>query len=170
MQPTTKSKLKKAALIALGVAVVAGIGIQFVPVKGVGTNPPERYKLDAPPEVEAILRVSCMDCHSNETRWPWYTKLAPASWLLARDVRKGRSHFNMSEWGDSDEKERAIDKENAWEEIESGEMPLPVYTTWPMHQDAKMTDEKKAILKAWLLAKPAKAEGDAKPETKPEAK
>jgi hypothetical protein len=167
MQPTTKQKLKKALLYALGVVVLVGIGIQFIPVKGVEPNPPARYKLDAPPEVEAILRVSCMDCHSHETRWPWYTKLAPASWLLARDVRKGRSHFNMSEWGETDEDERRLDKENAWDQIEEGKMPLPVYTTWPLHQDAKMTDEKKAKLKGWLLAhKTPKAAAESKPEAK----
>jgi Haem-binding domain len=167
MQPTTKSKLKKAALIALGVGVVVGIGIQFIPVKGVEANPPERYKLDAPPEVEAILRESCMECHSHETRWPWYTKLAPAKWLMARDVRRGRSHFNMSEWGGTDEQERQLDKETAWEEIEEGEMPLKVYI-YPMHLGARLDDEEKAKLKAWLLAHKAapKAAAESKPETK----
>jgi hypothetical protein len=161
MQPTTKQKLKKVLMIALGVAVVGGIAIQFIPVKGVGSNPPERFKIDAPPEVEAILRESCFDCHTNETRWPWYAKLAPASWLLARDIRKGRSHMNMSEWGEASEDARALDKENSWDEISEGEMP-PWFYIIPMHPKAKLDDAKKATLKAWLLAKKA-------PEPKAEA-
>jgi hypothetical protein len=159
MQPTTKQKLKKALVIALGVGVVAFIAIQFIPVKGVGSNPPERFKIDAPPEVEAILRESCFDCHSNETRWPWYTKLAPASWLLARDVSKGRSRMNMSEWGEAGEEERTIDRENSWEQIEAGEMPPWFYL--PAHPSAKLDDAKKAKLKAWMLAKPAETKAEA---------
>src|SRR4051794_26410783 len=112
-----RPRLVKALKIGLLVAVVAGVAIQFVPVKGIGVNPPERYKLDAPPEVEAILRRACFDCHSNETKWPLYARMAPSSWLMARDVNKGRSRMNFSEWGDADEKEREIDKENSWEQI-----------------------------------------------------
>jgi hypothetical protein len=148
-----RSALKRAIRIALGLAILVGIGIQFIPVPGVGANPPERYKVEAPPEVEAILRESCYDCHSNETRWPFYAKLAPSSWLLIRDVKKGRAHMNFSEWGDSDEAERTIDKENSWEQIEAGEMPPWFYL--PMHPGAYLSDEKKAVLKKWLLAKPA---------------
>ena len=77
--PTSgRPKLKKAAKAALLVAIVVGVAIQFIPVKGVGSNPPKRYKVDAPPQVEALMRRACYDCHSNETRWPWYAKLAPS--------------------------------------------------------------------------------------------
>ena len=142
--------LKKALKIGLLVAIVVGVAIQFVPVQGVGVNPPERYKLDAPPEVEAILRRSCFDCHSNETKWPFYARLAPSSWLLIRDVKKGRSRMNFSEWGDSEEKDKQIDKENAWDQIESGDMPKWFYV--PMHWSAHLTTADKSTLKTWLLA------------------
>lgn len=141
----------KVLLGAAGVLGAAGIAIQFVPVEGVGNNPPERYTIDAPPEVEAILRRSCMDCHSNETRWPWYSRMAPAAWLVIKDVRKGRSRMNMSEWGETDEEERSTDRENSWEQIESGEMPPWFYI--PMHPDSRLSDADKALLKTWLLAK-----------------
>jgi hypothetical protein len=145
------SKFTKFLLGAGGLIVAAGVGIQFVPVEGVGNNPVERFALDAPPEVEAILRRSCMDCHSNETRWPWYSRLAPASWLVMRDVRKGRSRFNMSEWGDTDEEERATDKESSWDQVATGEMPPWFYI--PMHPDARLSDADKALLKDWFLKK-----------------
>lgn len=143
-------RLKKVMKIGLLVVVVVGVGIQFIPVDGVGVNPPQRYKLDAPPEVEAILRRACYDCHSNETAWPFYARLAPSSWLMIRDVKKGRSRMNVSEWGDAEESERQIDKENSWEQIESGQMPLWFYL--PMHPSARLSDADKTILKTWLLA------------------
>jgi hypothetical protein len=142
------SKLTTAAKIAVPLGIVIGVGLQFVPVQGIGSNPTDRSKLEAPPEVEAILRRSCFDCHSNETRWPWYARLAPGSWLMARDVRKGRSHFNMSEW-DDDQEARNVDKDMAWDEIESGEMPPWFYL--PLHPDARLSKEDKATLKAWLV-------------------
>jgi hypothetical protein len=144
-----RKKLKTAAKAAVLVGVVVGVGIQFIPVKGVGSNPPERFKIDAPPEVEAIMRKACFDCHSNETRWPWYAKLAPSSWLMARDVLKGRSRMNLSEWGDADEKERTTDREVSRDQLDEGNMPPWFYL--PMHPDAKLTTAEKDLLKNWLV-------------------
>jgi hypothetical protein len=145
------------------IAGVAGFGLlQIAPVKSlgiptqdIGTNPPERFKFDGPPEVEAVMRRACFDCHTNETRWPLYARIAPGSWLMARDVHKGRSHLNFSKWADADEDERQTDRENAWDQIESGEMP-PWFYVLPMHPDAKLSDADKALLKSYLLAKAGK--------------
>jgi hypothetical protein len=152
-----RPRLRKALKIAVPVLLVVLVALQFVPVKGIGSNPPERYKLDAPPEVEAILRRACFDCHSNETHWPFYARIAPGSWLMARDVLKGRGRMNLSEWGDADESERQIDKENSWEQIEAGEMPKWFYI--PMHPSARLSAADKETLKAWLLK-------DKKPKSK----
>lgn len=157
--PPRRRRLRKVLRIALLTVVVAGVGIQFIPVEGVGVNPSERFAMDAPPEVQAILRRACMDCHSNETHWPLYSRIAPGSWLMAYDVKKGRSRMNFSEWGDADEDERAIDKENSWEQIESGAMP-PWFYIYPFHLDAKLSDADKALLKSWLLAKQEAKEDD----------
>jgi hypothetical protein len=146
-------RFKRLAVIAAGVMAAGGVAIQFIPVKGVGVNPEERYALKAPPEVQEILRNSCMDCHSNETKWPWYARLAPSSWLMVRDVKKGRAHMNMSEWSDDDVDAMNLDKENSWDEIEEGHMP-PWFYIYPMptHWNGYLTDKKKEILKGWLLA------------------
>jgi hypothetical protein len=143
-------RIKK--LVRFGVigGVVVGVGIQFVPVAGIGSNPPDRAPLGAPPEVEAIMRRACLDCHSNETRWPLYARLAPGSWLMSRDVTKGRQHLNLSEWGGSDEEEKKMDRENCWEKVEAGEMP-PWFYIYPMHLDAKLSEADKATLKGWFL-------------------
>jgi len=69
-------------------------------------------------EVKAILKASCYDCHSNETVWPWYSKTAPASFLISRDVNNGREHMNFSTWGEYEKREIAEMKEESWEMIE----------------------------------------------------
>jgi hypothetical protein len=168
MQPTSppagRSKLKKALKIAILAAAVVGIGIQFVPVKGVGVNPPQRYNIGAPPQVEALMRRACFDCHSNETRWPWYAKLAPSSWLMIRDVKKGRSRMNFSEWGDAEESERALDRENSRDQIADGTMPPWFYL--PMHPEARLSAQEKETLKGWLAPPKASASKAAEPAPK----
>jgi hypothetical protein len=147
---TLLRRLRRPALIAAVVLGVAGVAIQFIPVAGIGVNPEERYALKAPPEVKEILKNACFDCHSNETAWPWYARIAPGSWLMARDVKKGRAHMNMSEWTDDDADARHLDMENSWDEIAEGEMPPWFYI--PMHPKAKLSDKEKEILKGWMLA------------------
>jgi hypothetical protein len=147
-------------------ALVVGVGLQFVPVKDIGSNPPARFALDAPPDVQAIMRRACFDCHSNETRWPIYSRIAPGSWLMARDVHNGRNHLNFSEWADVDEDERQTDLENCWDQVASGEMPKWFYI-YPFHLDAKLSDADKAALKAYFLK--GAGGGDKKPSGEPTA-
>ena len=145
-----RSRVKRIFKFAGLGMVVVGVGIQFVPVKDIGTNPSERFALDAPPEIAAILRRACFDCHTNETRWPLYSRLAPGSWLMARDVHKGRTHLNFSEWSAVDKQERADDLETCWEQVESGEMP-PWFYVFPMHPAARLSEGDKAQLKSYFL-------------------
>lgn len=149
-------RIKKLLRIALLGAVVVGVGIQLVPVKGVASNPPERSSLGAPPEVEALMRRACLDCHSNETKWPLYSRIAPGSWLMVRDVKNGRQHLNFSEWSEADDEEKQLDRENCWDAIESGEMP-PWFYIYPLHLSARLSPAEKATLKAWLLKDKGKA-------------
>jgi hypothetical protein len=135
--------------LALGLVAV-GVALQFVPVQDLGSNPPHRFQVDAPPEVLSILKRSCFDCHSNETHWPLYARIAPGSWLLADDVHKGRNHLNFSEWGDVDEDERQDDLEACWDQVEQGAMPPKKYI-YPFHMKAKLSDQDRATLKAFFL-------------------
>jgi hypothetical protein len=148
---STRARVKR--LVAVGVVVV-GVGIQFVPVKDIGTNPGPRFELKAPPEVAAILRRACFDCHTNETRWPIYSRIAPGSWLMARDIHKGRTHLNFSEWASVDDEERQDDLQTCWEQVESGEMP-PWFYVFPMHPAAKLSQQDKALLKSYFLSNAA---------------
>jgi hypothetical protein len=146
-------------LLKFGVVggIVGFVGLQVAPagkigvhVEDIGTNPPERFKIDAPPEVEAVMRRACFDCHTNETKWPLYARIAPGSWLMARDVHNGRNHLNLSKWADADEDERQDDRQNAWEQIEAGDMP-PWFYIYPFHMSAKLSDADKALLKSYLM-------------------
>ena len=101
------SKKKKVAvgLVALLVA------LQLVPVDR--TNPAVTGEVPAPDDVRALLRAACYDCHSNETVWPWYTRVAPVSLLAAHDVEEGREYVNFSEWDRLD----AAGRQHAYEEV-----------------------------------------------------
>lgn len=119
--------------------------IQFYPVAR--ENPPLGKGLEAPPDVAAILQRSCYDCHSNETAWPWYAYVAPLSWLVVRDVERGRSELNFSIWGDYGETKRSSKASTMIEELEEGRMPLGPYL-W-MHPEAQVSPEDLAKLRAW---------------------
>lgn len=128
-----------------GALLFGAIAIQFVPVGR--TNPPIASEIQASAEVMSVLERACYDCHSNETHWPWYSRIAPVSWLVARDVREGRSELNFSAWGELDGRSRAEMMEEVWEEVDEGEMPLWFYT--PLHPEARLTADDKAVLRAW---------------------
>lgn len=131
--------------IAAGVVLALVIIIQLVPVAR--TNPPSDRPIVVPDTVGQILRRACYDCHSHETRWPWYAYVAPMSWLVASDVKKGREHVNFSTWGHYDSEEQAEKLGDIWEEVEDGEMPLKIYL--PLHPDARLSDDDREILRMW---------------------
>jgi cytochrome c551/c552 len=85
-------------LIIIGLLLLAFIGIQFIPVKRTNPLVTTQLKWDSP-QTQALARRACMDCHSNETVWPWYSYVAPASWLIYYDVERGRSQLNLSTLG-----------------------------------------------------------------------
>src|SRR5262245_24374433 len=88
--------VKGIAYTTVLVVITAMVAAQFVPATL--TNPPVQGSLQAPLPISVTLRRACYDCHSNETRWPWYSRVAPVSWLVVRDVNLGREEINFSEW------------------------------------------------------------------------
>jgi hypothetical protein len=133
----------------LGV-VVALTAIQFVPVDR--SNPAAGSEVPATPETRAVLRRACYDCHSHETVWPWYSRVAPLSWLIARDVRQGREELNFSTWDRYSTKQQIKKLKESWEEVAEGEMPPWFYL--PAHRDAALSAEDRAILRKWALGAP----------------
>ncbi|HSP70698.1 MAG TPA: heme-binding domain-containing protein [Bryobacteraceae bacterium] len=130
-------------LLGVGVLLLAA---QIIPYGKDHTNPPV---LKEPawdrPETRRLARLACFDCHSNETVWPWYSKVAPVSWLVYRDVTEGRAELNFSEW-DRPQKEA---KESA-KVIRNGEMPPSTYL--PTHPEARLSPLEREALAAGLQA------------------
>lgn len=135
--------------IGIGIFIIGAVIfvlIQFLPIGPQRTNPPviAEPKWDSP-ETRALARRACFDCHSNETAWPWYSYIAPVSWLLANDAQMGRRAFNFSEW-----KPGMMSAAIMEEQIRSGKMPLPQYLL--MHPEARLTEVEKQKLIAGLHA------------------
>jgi len=100
-----------------------------------------------PPEVKTILDRSCVDCHSNRTSWPWYSRITPVSWWLADHVKDGRKELNFDEWGGYTPRRAARKLEETCDQVKKNEMPLKAYL--PLHPDAKLSDADRAALCRW---------------------
>jgi hypothetical protein len=136
----------------VGLIVVFGL-IQLVPVDR--RNPPVEAEIPAPPEVKTVLRSACYDCHSNETIWPWYSYIAPISWLVAHDVHEGRHELNFSTWNRYSTKQQVEKLKESLEEIEEGEMPPWFYMA--VHRDIQLSARDRAVLRTWARGSPAPA-------------
>ena len=132
----------KAILLGLALLVVA---VQFVPVSR--TNPAGGVEVDAPPQAKAVLKRACYDCHSHETRWPWYAYVAPVAWLISSDVEEGREELNLSRWDAYPPERQAKLLKKIRREAEEGEMPPWYYL--PMHPSARLSPEDLAALRQW---------------------
>jgi len=151
----TVRRLIRWVLLALAAFLVVA---QFVPVDR--SNPPSdpRQSLatvsQPPAPVASALQRSCHDCHSNETRWPWYSRIAPVSWLVAHDVEEGRSHLNFSEWATLDNRRRLRRLEEVCEEITSGAMPDPKYVL--LHPGARLAPDEITAICDWTRQEAAR--------------
>lgn len=141
-----KPLYKKFFTIVLISAAVLFVAAQFIPSNFSRTNPPVtgEPKWDSP-ATRATFMKACGDCHSNETVYPWYSRIAPVSFAVENHIIEGRRHFNISEW---DRSMRGGD--DAAEEVQRGSMPIGPYLL--MHPEANLTAEKKLIFVQGLKA------------------
>ncbi|HXR47035.1 MAG TPA: heme-binding domain-containing protein [Candidatus Limnocylindrales bacterium] len=142
--------MKKKLIWILGLLAVIFVLLQFTnPAR---TNPPVVHDFLAaenpPPPLAAMFRGACYDCHSCETRWPWYSHIAPVSWLIANDVSGGRRHLNLSDWPVDDPERAAKRLENASEELGYHEMPPAKYQA--IHPASRLTADQRQQLIQWL--------------------
>jgi len=137
-------KWLKRILLILAIVFVAA---QFV--RPDFANPPvdEAKVLRAPANVQAILDRSCADCHSNRTVYPWYSRITPVSWWLAKHIRNGRREVNFDEIGGYSAKKAAHKMQEICEQVEKGEMPLESYL--PLHPAAKLSEADRKTLCDW---------------------
>jgi hypothetical protein len=138
----------KTLSLLLMASLVLMLAIQLIPVKR--TNPAVTGDVKAPEAVRTFLKRACYDCHSHETRWPWYSRVAPVSWFIAHDVKEGRNHLNFSTWTDTTASGRDYLRGKIIQEVESGGMPPAAYA-W-MHPAATTNAEDVSWLKAWAEA------------------
>lgn len=136
--------------ILIGVLILFAL-IQFIPNKLpeviLDNNKDLLSNNDFPTAVETQIRASCYDCHSNETIYPWYSYVAPVSFLVKRDTEIGREELNFSDWENLDKRKKAKYLTKIIEEIEEGEMPFPVYLI--THKEAKLSESSKQMLLDW---------------------
>lgn len=145
--------IRKILKITAIAAAVIFFGIQLY--RPNRTHPPivEAETLEpsaaVPDDVAAILKRSCNDCHSHTTLFPWYSNIAPFSWVLIDHVDHGRSHLNFSVWNTYETTKKIRKLEEICEQLESKAMPLPSYL-W-LHRDAILTDDDSKVLCDWAI-------------------
>jgi len=125
--------------------------IQFVPAGKPDTIPENEndliYNNHIPESIVNILKTSCYDCHSNETSFPWYSHVAPVSWLVNRDVIKGREELNFSEWESQSKMDKAKNIDKIINEVKGGKMPMRIYIL--MHSEAKLNEDARQQFVDW---------------------
>ncbi|MBU6410976.1 MAG: heme-binding domain-containing protein [Verrucomicrobia bacterium] len=144
--------MKKRLKWILGVALVVMAALQFTNPSL--TNPNGRgdflAAMQPPPALAAEFRAACYDCHSDQTRWPWYSRVAPVSWLIASDVSGGRHHLNFSEWPTNRPSWEAHRMADMSTELDYNDMPPLQYKI--IHSKARLTKQQRQQLEGWLDA------------------
>src|SRR5580692_3187133 len=153
-----KKSFKRVLKWVLPGAMVIFIVLQFFNPSRI--NPPVKSDFIAaarpPASVAAEIRAACYDCHSDETTWPLYSRIAPASWLIASDVNEGRKHLNLSDWpAEPTRAAKQLDRIN--EVVDYREMPLKKYTV--LHPDANLSDAQRKEVLDWTSATADKLRG-----------
>ena len=141
-------KILKITLLIILFIIVA---IQFIPTnkpKVLLTNENDLiYNNQLPESVANLLKESCYDCHSNETIYPWYSYVAPVSWLVVRDVKIGRGELNFSHWESQSKIDKAKQLDNIIDEVMEENMPMPIYTI--THPSAKLNEKNRQLIADW---------------------
>lgn len=144
--------MKKKILSGLGIAFVL---IQFVrPIKNESDDQTHHIATKYPitSEVEHLLKVSCNDCHSNKTVYPWYNNIQPVAWMLANHVNDGKRHLNLSTFTTLPIAVQNHKLEEIAETVEEKEMPDEAYTLFGLHKEANLTDAQRASIVNWARA------------------
>ena len=140
--------VKKIALVLL----VAFVGIQFIPTERNQSDsvPSTDFMLvnNVPENIQKKLQVSCYDCHSNNTQYPWYNQVQPVAWFLEDHIKEGKAELNFNEWDSLSNRRKKSKLRSIIKQIESDEMPLYSYTL--IHKDASFSEAEKQELIRWI--------------------
>ena len=123
----------------------AFVGIQFVPTERnqSAIEPKTDFMLvnNVPNKIEKKIKTSCYDCHSNNTKYPWYNKIQPAAWFLEDHIKEGKAELNFNEWDSLSNRRKASKLRSIIKQLENSKMPLDSYTF--IHKDAVFSDDEK---------------------------
>ena len=139
--------MKKVLIIILVILVV----IQFIPSgmpdNNLAAGQDIHDVIEVPENVSSIFKNACYDCHSQEVKYPWYSYIAPVSFLVARDIRVGREELDFSKWGELTKRKQIKVLNEISEEVEEGNMPMKIYP--PLHPEAKLTQKDRDLIMGW---------------------
>lgn len=143
--------MKKKLYFSLAILIAFLIVIQLIPskfpVNSVVQHPENIQVQNASNEVMTILKTSCFDCHSNQTDYRWYSRIVPVSWLIARDVSKGREALNFSDWNTYNKRKLVRKLGDIKEQVAKKEMPMKIYTL--MHPNTKLNEAQMLLIADW---------------------
>lgn len=137
--------------IFAAILFIAFVVIQFFqPEKNIGEiNENHIFRQEQLPEsVQQTIKHACLDCHSDNTNYPWYNHIAPVSWMVSKHIVDGKKELNFSGWGELDTYDKIVALEDIRQEVEQKTMPLKEYVL--MHKEAKLTEDQVTALLAWL--------------------
>ncbi|MAS18656.1 MULTISPECIES: heme-binding domain-containing protein [Leeuwenhoekiella] len=142
----------KIVKIIAGIFLVALVLIQFIPVdyNQNDTVPQTDFMVvhKVPEAIQKKIQVSCYDCHSNNTQYPWYNRVQPVAWFLEDHIKEGKAELNFNEWDSLSSRRKTSKLRSIIKQIESGEMPLDSYTL--IHRDAKFSKEETEEIINWV--------------------
>ncbi len=142
-------KILKKIVIPL---IIVLIGIQFIPTKLNQSNTISQSDFmtvfNVPERIEVKIKASCYDCHSNNTNYPWYSKIQPSAWFMEDHINNAKKELNFSEFGDYSGRRKKSKLKSIISQIRDDEMPIASYTL--IHRDAKLSEEDKTTLNKWL--------------------
>ena len=143
--------MRRILIISVGILVILFIGIQLIPSEFPAVSFENEHDLfnhvNVDKDVQTVLKTACYDCHSNETKYPWYSHIAPVKWLIIKDINEGRQELNFSDWNKMEKREQIKMLGEIAEEVEDGFMPLPIYTV--IHLDARLDEEQRDKISQW---------------------
>ena len=143
--------MKIVKIIAV-ILLVVFVGIQFIPTKRNQSNvvPETDFMLvnNVPETIQKKLQISCYDCHSNNTQYPWYNMVQPVAWFMQNHIKEGKKELNFNEWADYSDRRKKSKLKSIISQIEDNEMPLDSYTL--IHKDAIFSDTEKQEIIEWV--------------------
>jgi hypothetical protein len=135
-------------MVLLVIIIIGSVFVHpFGNVRAAGDQKPLLHGAQIEPAVLNALERSCRNCHSERTEWPWYSYVAPVSWLVEKDVRDARARFNMSRWDEYTSEEQSIVLAEISSMVRSRKMPLPRYTA--LHPGARLSSEEIQWIDQW---------------------